>query len=164
MADRNILEEYADMKEEIKDLRRRIDAGRRELDKLNKQVVTDSVTCGKKGKKPLRTVKIQGKPTLFIIRKQNALERSISKLEQLELELLELQNQAEEYIEQIEKSELRIMFRLYFIDDLSYPKVAMQMNQIFTKRKVKYTEDNVRKRIQRFFEKIENVPQCPEKI
>ena len=164
MADRNILEEYADMKEEIKDLRRRIDAGRRELDKLNKQVVTDSVTCGKKGKKPLRTVKIQGKPTLFIIRKQNALERSISKLERLELELLELQNHAEEYIEQIEKSELRIMFRLYFIDDLSYPKVAMQMNQIFPKRKVKYTEDNVRKRIQRFFEKIENVPQCPEKI
>lgn len=164
MADRNILEEYADMKEEIKDLRRRIDAGRRELDKLNKQVVTDSVTCGKKGKKPLRTVKIQGKPTLFIIRKQNALERSISKLERLELELLELQNHAEEYIEQIEKSELRIMFRLYFIDDLSYPKVAMQMNQIFPKRKVEYTEDNVRKRIQRFFEKIENVPQCPEKI
>ena len=164
MADRNNLEEYADMKEEIKDLRRRIDAGRRELDKLNKQVVTDSVTCGKKGKKPLRTVKIQGKPTLFIIRKQNALERSISKLERLELELLELQNHAEEYIEQIEKSELRIMFRLYFIDDLSYPKVAMQMNQIFPKRKVKYTEDNVRKRIQRFFEKIENVPQCPEKI
>ena len=164
MADRNILEEYADMKEEIKDLRRRIDAGRRELDKLNKQVVTDSVTCGKKGKKPLRTVKIQGKPTLFIIRKQNALERSISKLERLELELLELQNHAEEYIEQIDKSELRIMFRLYFIDDLSYPKVAMQMNQIFPKRKVKYTEDKVRKRIQRFFEKIENVPQCPEKI
>ena len=153
MADRNILEEYADMKEEIKDLRRRIDAGRRELDKLNKQVVTDSVTCGKKGKKPLRTVKIQGKPTLFIIRKQNALERSISKLERLELELLELQNQAEEYIEQIEKSELRIMFRLYFIDDLSYPKVACEMNKMFPKRNKKYTDENVKKRIQRFFEK-----------
>lgn len=164
MADRNILEEYADMKEEIKDLRRRIDAGRRELDKLNKQVVTDSVTCGKKGKKPLRTVKIQGRPTALVARKQIILERNTTKLLHLEVELLELQSQAEEYIEQIDKSELRIMFRLYFIDDLSYPKVAMQMNQIFPKRKVKYTEDNVRKRIQRFFEKIENVPQCPEKI
>ena len=164
MADRNILEEYADMKEEIKDLRRRIDAGRRELDKLNKQVVTDSVTCGKKGKKPLRTVKIQGRPTALVARKQIILERNTTKLLHLEVELLELQSQAEEYIEQIDKTELRIMFRLYFIDDLSYPKVAMQMNQIFPKRKVKYTEDNVRKRIQRFFEKIENVPQCPEKI
>lgn len=164
MADRNILEEYADMKEEIKDLRRRIDAGRRELDKLNKQIVTDSVTCGKKGKKPLRTVKIQGKPTMYIIRKQNALEHNITRLEHLELELLELQNQAEEYIEQIEKSELRIMFRLYFIDDLTYPKVAMRMNQMFPKRKIKYTDENVKKRVQRFFENFENVPQCPEKI
>ena len=56
--DKSVLIEYADMKEEIKDLRRRIDAGKRELNKLNNMIVTDSVTCGKKGRKPLRTVKI----------------------------------------------------------------------------------------------------------
>ena len=56
--DKQILIEYADMKEEIKDLRRRIQEDKKALDKLNKTVVTDSVTCGKKGKKPLRTVKI----------------------------------------------------------------------------------------------------------
>lgn len=164
MVDKNILEEYADMKEEIKDLRRRIDRDKRELEKLNKLIVTDSVTCGKKGKKPLRTVKIQGRPTKSIVQKQNILERNVLRLQNLELELLELQSQAEEYIEQIEKSELRIMFRLYFIDDLSYPKVAIQMNRIFPKRKVKYTDENVKKRIQRFFKNFENVPQCPEKI
>lgn len=159
--DKEILIEYADMKEEIKDLRRRIDNGRRELDRLNKSIVSDSVTCGKKGKKPLRTVKIHGRPTMYIIRKQNALERNIARLENLEIELLELQNQAEEYIEQIEKSELRIMFRFYFIDDLSYPKVAMEMNKLFPKRKIKYTDESVRKKIQRFFQ---NVPQCPDKM
>lgn len=158
------LGEYADMKEEIKDLRARIDAGRSELERLNETVVTDSVVCGKKGKKPLRTVKVHGRPTMAIIRKQNTLERNIARLEQLELELLELQNQAEEYIEQIDKSELRIMFRLYYIDDLSYPNVALRMNQMFPKRKTKYTDENVKKRIQRYLEKIENVPQCPEKI
>lgn len=161
MVDKSVLIEYADMKEEIKDLRKRIDKNRKELDKLNEMVVTDSVTCGKKGRKPLRTVKIQGKPTMFIIRKQNVLEKNISQLEMLELELLELQGQAEEYIEQIGKSELRIMFRFYFIDDLPYSKVAMEMNRIFPKRKVKYTDENIKKRIQRFFQ---NVPQCPEKI
>lgn len=156
-----ILEEYADMKEEIKDLRRRIDKNQKELDKLNDQIVTDSVTCGKKGKKPIRTVKIQGKPSLYIVRKKKTLERSTARLENLELKILEMQNQAEEYIEQIEKSELRTMFRLYFIDDLSYPKVALEMNNRFPKRKIKYTEDNIKKRIQRYFE---NVPQCPDKI
>lgn len=159
--DKSILIEYADMKEEIKDLRRRIYNGRRELDKLNKMVVTDSVTCGKKGKKPIRTVKIQGRPTMSIIRKQNALERNIARMEHLEMELLELQGQAEEYIESIDRSELRIMFRLYFIDDLSYPKVAASMNSMFPNRKIAYTDENVKKRIQRYFQ---NVPQCPDKM
>ena len=162
--DKEILIEYSKMKEEIKDLRRRIDQGRRELDKLNKLIVTDSVTCGKKGKKPIKTVKIQGRPTAAIVKKQNLYERSVKRLESLELELLELQNQAEEYIESIKKSELRMIFRLYFIDDLSYAKVAQRMNLAFPKRKIKYTDENVRKRIQRFFENFENVPQCPEKM
>lgn len=51
--DRSVLIEYADMKEEIKDLRRRIEADRRELQKLNDMVVADIVALGKKGKKPL---------------------------------------------------------------------------------------------------------------
>lgn len=161
LLDKSVLIEYADMKEEIKDLRRRIEKNQRELDKLNKMVVTDSVTCGKKGKKPIRTVKIQGVPKMAIVQKQNALEKNMKKLEDLELELLELTNQAEEYIQTIEKSELRIMFRLYFIDDLSYPKVAQEMNKMFPRRKIKYTDENIKKRIQRFFE---NVTQCPEKI
>lgn len=159
--DKNILIEYADMKEEIKDLRRRIEKNQRELDKLNKMVVTDSVTCGKKGRKPIRTVKIQGFPTSAIGRKRAALEKNLKQLDILETELLELTNQAEEYIQTIEKSELRMMFRLYFIDDLSYAKVAMQMNQTFPKRKVKYTDENVKKRIQRYFQ---NVPQCPDNL
>lgn len=159
--DKSILIEYSDMKAEIKDLRERIEKNQRELDKLNSMIVTDSVTCGKKGKKPIRTVKIQGKPTMYIAQKEKALERNIARLEELELELLNLTNQAEEYIDSIEKSELRTMFRLYFIDDLSYVKVALKMNEKFPNRKIKYNDENVKKRIQRFFE---NVPQCPEKV
>lgn len=152
--DKNILIEYADMKEEIKDLRRRIEKNQRELDKLNKMVVTDSVTCGKKGNKPIRTVKIQGRPSMAIVQKKNTLERNIKKLERLEMELLELTNQAEEYIQTIDKSELRIMFRLYYIDDLSWIQVAHRMNEIFPKRKKKYTEDSCRMKNNRFFKKI----------
>lgn len=159
--DKSILIEYSTMREEVKDLRRRIDKIRRELDKLNSMVVSDSVTCGKKGKKPLGTVKIHGLPTMSIEYKQAILERNKVRLEAAELELLELTNQAEEYIETIEKSELRIMFRLYFIDDLPYVKVAQQMNMMFPKRRIKYTDENIKKKIQRFFQ---NVPQCPEKI
>lgn len=158
--DKEILLEYKAMKEEIKDLRRRIDKNRRELDKLNDMIVTDSVTCGKKGKKTIRTVKIQGRPNKLIERKRIALERNSEKLEILEVELLDLSNEVEQYIASIKKSELRIMFRLYFVDDLSYAKVAAKMNDMFPKRDIAYTDENVKKRIQRFFQ---NVPQCPDK-
>lgn len=158
--DKDTLVEYAEMKEEIKDLRRRIDEDKRAINKLEKEMVTDSVACGKKGKKPLKTVKIQGFASSAAEKKRNALRTRIMQLKLLEANLLEKQNEVEEYIQQIEKSELRIMFRLYFIDDLSYPKVALKMNDIFPKRKIKYTDENIKKRINRF---LKNVPQCPDK-
>lgn len=158
--DKGILIEYADMKEEIKDLRRRIEKIQKELDKLHGQIVVDSVSCGKKRKKPLGTVKITGRPVGVISRKEQLLKKRNRRLEELEEELLEMTIQVEEYIESIEKSELRIIFRLYFLDDLSYPKVADQMNKMFPKRRIRYTDENIKKKIQRYFE---NVPQCPDK-
>lgn len=153
--DKNILIEYADAKEEIKDLRRRIEQNKKELSRLNGQIVMDSVSCGKKGKKPLGTVKITGRPVTAISRKESLLDKRIRRLEELEEELLELTIQVDEYIEAIEKSELRIIFRLYYIDDLTWYQVALRMNQNFPKRKVKYTEDNCRMRHNRFLEKLE---------
>lgn len=151
--DKNILIEYADMKEEIKDLRRRIEQNKKELSRLNGQIVMDSVSCGKKGKKPLGTVKITGRPVTAISRKESLLNKRIRRLEELEEELLELTIQVDEYIETIEKSELRMIFRLYYIDDLTWYQVALRMNRNFPKRKVKYTEDNCRMRHNRFLEK-----------
>lgn len=153
--DKNVLIQYVEMKEEIKDLRRRIHENERELAKLENMIVTDSVTRGKRGKKTLGTVKITGRPTAAIALKQKLLKNRNKKLEILETELLELTNQAEEYIETIPKSELRIMFRLYYIDDLTWYQVALQMNQKFPKRRIKYTEDNCRMRHNRFLEKLE---------
>ena len=149
--DKNVLIQYVEMKEEIKDLRRRIHENERELAKLENMIVTDSVTRGKRGKKPLGTVKITGRPTAAIALKQKLLKKRTA----LEAELLELTNQAEEYIETIPKSELRIIFRLYYIDDLTWYQVALQMNQKFPKRRIKYTEDNCRMRHNRFLEKLE---------
>ena len=74
---------------------------------------------------------------------------------------MELTCQAEEYIQGIEKAELRIMFRLYYIDGLTWVQVAHRMNAMFPKRRVKYTEDNCWRRNQRFFE---NVGSCREEM
>lgn len=152
--DRTILIEYADMKEEIKDLRRRIEKDKRALEKLNKETVIDTVSRGKKGRKSLGTARVKGKPRMTIELKKNAYIKKIDQLERLETDLLEKQTQVEEYIQQIEKSELRMMLRFYYIDDLPWYKVAMQMNQIFQQRKIKYTEDNCKQRHKRYFDKL----------
>lgn len=153
--DKNVLIEYADMKMEIKDLRRRIEDKQNRIDKLHTTVMSDTVTMGKKGRKSLGTVKVTGIPDGIITRVETALEKNQKLLELREVELLELQNDVEEYIETIQKSELRIMFRLYYIDDLTWYRVALQMNQKFPKRRIKYTEDNCRMRHNRFLEKLE---------
>lgn len=154
--DKNILIQYAKMIVEIKDIRKRIDKLQREIDNMSE--VIDSVT-GTREDGTIGTIRISGFPTEDYYRKRGILERNRLKLQMKEMELLELTNQAEEFIESIDKSELRIMFRLFFIDDLSYPKVAQRMNSMFPKRKTKYTDENVKKKIQRFFQ---NVPLCPD--
>nr|DAN45090.1 MAG TPA: hypothetical protein [Caudoviricetes sp.] len=153
--ERNILVEYVDMLEEIKDLRRRIQDDQKKINQLSQTIVSDSVTCGKKGKKPLRTVKIKGFPNMEINRRIGLLKKRKAKLMLLESDLLEKQIQVEEYIDGIDKSELRMMFRLYYLDNLTWYQVALRMNQVFPKRRIKYTEDSCRMRNKRYFEKIE---------
>lgn len=147
------------MKAEMKDLRKRIEKDRRQLENLEESIVTDSVSCGKKGKKSLGTVKVTGRPDGAIERKKRSLKRKIQLQEILEADLLEKQTQTEEYIQSVEKSEFRMILRFLFIDDLTYAQIAERMNAAFPKRRIRYTDENIRKKIQRFFQ---NVPQCPE--
>ncbi len=152
--DKEVLNEYADMKAEIKDLRRRIADDQKKIDQLKQTVVSDSVSCGKKGKKPIRTVKIKGFPRMEINHRIALMEKRKAKLQMLETDLVEKQMQVEEYIQSIEKSELRTMFRLYYIDSLTWYQVALKMNQMFPKRRIKYTEDNCKQRHKRYLEKV----------
>lgn len=146
--DKAILIQYCDMKKEIKDIRNRI----KELDKFLKSppIVSDTVK-GTRKNGTIGPIKVTGIPDPMYVRKQKLRARYQQLLEKKEMELLELTCQAEEYIQTIPKSELRIMFRLYYIDGYSYLGVARRMNSTFPERR--YTEESVKKRILRFFEK-----------
>lgn len=152
--DKTILIEYADAKEEIKDLRRRIERDKKEMERMSKAIVSDSVTCGKKGKKVLHTVKIKGFQGMEYERRKALLERRKSKLEMAETDLLEKQIQVEEFIEGINKSRVRSMFRLYYMDNLTWEMVAMRMNHIYPKKRIPFTKDSCRMMHDRFLEKV----------
>lgn len=149
--DKTILVQYCDIKEEIRDIRIRIN--RLEKDIANLCIVSDTVK-GTRRDGTYGGIKITGYPIPEQYRKKVYLEKQRALLEGKEAELLELTCQVEEYIEMLPKSELRIMFRLYYIDGLPWWKVAQAMNRVFPKRRVKFTEDGCRMRNNRFFEGI----------
>lgn len=148
--DKNILIQYCDMKEEIRDLRRRINELEKQIHKIEQEgSVKDTVSGGMGG---TQHFVVEGFPVLEYRRKMILLKARKATLIEKETELLELTNQVEEYINNIEKSELRIMFRLYYIDNLTWVQVAHRLNSIFPKRRIAYTEDSCRMKNKRFFD------------
>lgn len=149
--DKEVLIQYCEMKEEIRDIRERI----KKLDKFLSEPhqVSDTVK-GTRRDGTIGSIKVTGYPVPEYYRKQALRERYKKLLEQKETELLELTCQAEKFIEAIPKSEVRIMFRLYYLDGLPWWKVAQAMNRMFPKRRVKFTEDGCRMRNNRFFEEF----------
>ena len=148
--DKDVLIQYSDMKVRIKILREKIKKLENEIEKLKNSIAGDTVRGGYGG---TQHYKIEGVPYGLIGGKQELLEKRMMKLEEEELELLRLTNEAEEYIQTIYPIELRNMFDLYYLQDLNWSKVAYRMNVLYPNRKIPYTDENCRKRNQRFFEK-----------
>lgn len=137
------------MQQEVKDLRQRIESLEKKIDKL--EVVSDTVK-GTRVDGTYGSIKITGYP----IKKYDEIKSDITKaklkMQSKELKLLELMSDVEEYIETIPKSELRIMFRLYYIDALNWIQVADRMNRAYANRRKCFTADSCRMKNNRFFE------------
>lgn len=155
--EKSVLIQYCDMQAEIKELRRLIKMTEERLEKIEQEgAVSDVVSGGMGG---IQHFVVEGFPIPEHTKVKQLLISRRKRLKMKEDELLELTNQIEEYIESIKKSEIRIMFRLYYIEGLTWMQVAYRMNDLFPKRKVAYTEENCRKRNFRFFE--ENLKMSP---
>ena len=124
-----------------------------EIRKLEKQIrkmetsrcqVSDSV----KGTRPDGTygsITITGFPVPDYYRRKKLLEKRKANLSKFELQLLELTNDVDDYINSLADSRMRRMIRYKFFDELSWVQVAHRMGG-------KYTADSCRKQIERFLE------------
>ena len=145
---RKILEQYTSLQEEQKDIRERIlklEGDIRELEETSPETA-DSVTCGRKGRKALRTVKVSGFPEQEYQTKRGRLEKLKMKLELVDDQLLELLTEAEEYIEKVEDSRMRRILRYKYMDNMTWRNIAKIMGG-------KSTADSIRMEHNRFLEK-----------
>ena len=142
---KEILIQYADMREEVKDLQRRIASTRKKLEELrNSGTVIDSVK-GTRKDGTFGSIKIEGFPSMEYGKRRAALLNYIDKLQKKEMELLDLLNQSEEFIETIQDSRLRMIVRLRVVDDLTWQQVANRIGG-------GNTPDGVRMIFNRFFD------------
>lgn len=141
--DKDILIQYSDMVEEVKDLRRRIEKFQDNIDKL--VPVKDSVK-GTRKDGTIGSITVSGYPVPAYYRYKNQLEKCEATLRKKEAELLELMNAVEEYITGINDSKMRRILRYRYIDNMSWTKIAFRMGK-------KYTAESCRKLHNRFFEK-----------
>ena len=143
MISKEILIQYSDVQQEIIELQEK----KKKLEKqfksfLDGGTVTDMVTGGNGG---IQHFKIEGFPVVAYEKARNALKKNIQKIEDKYTELLELQNEVEEYIESIEDSRMRRIIRMRFIDKLTWNQVADNIGG-------GNTEDSVRMAFNRFIE------------
>ena len=139
MVSKEILIQYSDLKEEIKEVRQRIEKTERQIERIEKEgAVCDKVMGGEGGLQPF---KIEGFPYPEYSRKKTLLYSRKATLTSLEMELLETLNQVEEFIASVDDSRMRRIINLRFIENLSWQQVAKRIgggNTYETVRKAFY--------------------------
>lgn len=144
MVSKEILIQYSDLQEEVKEVREKIAQTEKQIEKIEEEGnVVDTVSGGDGG---IQHFKIEGFPYPEYSRKKSLLYARKSILSNLEFELLETLNQVEEFITSIEDSRMRRIVTLRFVDNLSWGKVADRIGG-------GNTEDSVKKSFYRYMEK-----------
>ncbi len=143
MVSKEILIQYSDLQEEIKEVRQRIEQTERQIERIEQEkTVCDKVMGGDGGLQPF---KIEGFPYPEYSRKKTLLYSRKATLTNLEMELLETLNKVEEFIASLEDSRMRRIINLRFIEGLSWNKVADRIGG-------GNTEDSIKKAFYRFME------------
>ncbi len=141
--DKSILEQYADLIAEREDLQKRIKMTELKIMQLCDETVADSVTLGKRGKKPLGRKVIRGNPSPEIDKKRAALRRYKTQLHEAEYKIGEMIMEVQRYIGEIDDSRIRRIFQYRYVDQLTWLQVAIRMGK-------HHTAESCRKTAERF--------------
>ena len=145
--DKDILVQYTDLQEEIRDIRRRVERARGQMERLETEGTVLDAVKGTRQDGTFGSIRIEGFPYADYEKRRRSLQSYLLKLAEMEEKLLELTNQAEEYINSIEDSRMRRIVQYRILDGLSWYEVADRMGG-------KATSDSCRMYFERFLQKF----------
>ena len=141
-----ILIQYADLQEEIKDIRHRIERIKKQIDRIESSGTVIDAVKGTRKDGTFGSIRIEGFPCPSYDKKLTRLKIYLTQLNDAKNELLELTSGVEEYINTIEDSHIRRIVRYRVIDGMTWRKIAFNMGG-------SNTEDSVRMAFNRFIGK-----------
>lgn len=145
--DKDILVQYTDLQEEIRDIRRRAERARGQMERMETEGTVLDAVKGTRQDGTFGSIRIEGFPYADYEKRRRSLQSYLLKLAEMEEKLLELTNQAEEYINSIEDSRMRRIVQYRIMDGLSWYEVADRMGG-------KATSDSCRMYFERFLQKF----------
>ena len=158
MVTKEILVQYSDLVEEVKEVRKKIDFLESRIPKIQERIneiesgelVKDKVRGGIGG---LQSFTIEGTPVkeyeerkTELMSKKLILNKRKTNLEELEFELLKKTNEVEEFIASLDDSRMRRIINLRFIENMTWNEVADNIGG-------GNTEGSIKMAFQRFMEK-----------
>lgn len=143
---KDVLIQYADLQEEIKDIRRRMEKTESRLTRIRQEgTVIDSVT-GTRADGTIGHIRIEGFPYAAHDKQSTHLRLYAAQLAEREERLLEQTNAVEAYINSITDSRMRRIIQYRILDRLPWYEVADKIGG-------KATSDSCRMYFERFLEK-----------
>ena len=140
--DKSILEQYCDLQEEIKGVRKRISELEKAIEAMEEEGYSE-IDMVKGGSGGIQHFKIEGFPYEKYSKRKTLLYARKSILETLEFDLLEMTNDVEEFIATVPDSKIRMILTMRFIDGLSFEQIGDRLN---------YDRTSISKKIDKFME------------
>lgn len=142
---KKVLEQYEDIKREIRDLDRLIDISRRKIRRYEREIVSDTVS-GSREDGTIGPIKITGIGEKLLREEYERLRKRIEKQEHFQQKLQQVAVDIETYIQTIPDSEIRRIARFRYLEEMEWKQVATWMGK-------GYTDTSCRKKIERFMQK-----------
>lgn len=140
--DREILKRYDALKDEQRDIKKRIQRLEREMNAILDTVVSDTV-MGTREDGTYGPIKIKGIPFPEYDAKREQLQHRLARYEKIDKELAGMITEIEAFISEVSEPRIRTILRLKYIDGLSWRSIGHRYgkNQGWVYKKVqKYLE------------------------